>query len=477
MYRYALHIFAGIAAITNLAGTIWADGAVYAMTNALGNNQIKVYSRAANGNLTLAQTIATGGGGSGLQLAGVDSLGSSGSVQLDATHRLLFAVNTESTSANNGVGAYNSDCQQGTITSFVVSSTGMLTFADRVPSGGLFPNSLTVSTLGNGNGNGDDNGDDNGHGGGNGNGDDSRAAPKDHNAMRTELLYVLNAGGPGACNLSPNVTGFQVDATGQMTPVTAAQNINPGLPTGSGEDCSAASAAGFSGLTGAPAADFTCGLNPPSFARSPAQIGFTPDGSQLIVTVKGSNTIYVFPLDSGGRAGNPTVATAASPALPGYFGFTFDRKAHLLVTELFGAATSIPAGGMGSLSSFTITGTGSLQSISSHVGDGGTAACWIAVEPSAGKFAYVTNNLSASISSYSVGSDGSVVLVNGSAASGAGPGDLAAVSDHGSSFVYVVFAGTGTVGAFQVNLTNGSLTALTGGSGLPTSSAQGLAAY
>jgi hypothetical protein len=48
----------------------WAGGAVYAMTNALDNNEVLVYSRATNGNLTLTQTIATGGGGSGRQLAG-----------------------------------------------------------------------------------------------------------------------------------------------------------------------------------------------------------------------------------------------------------------------------------------------------------------------------------------------------------------------------------------------------------------------
>jgi hypothetical protein len=46
----------------------WADGAVYAMTNALGNNEVNVYHRAADGNLSLVQTAATGGGGSGLQL-------------------------------------------------------------------------------------------------------------------------------------------------------------------------------------------------------------------------------------------------------------------------------------------------------------------------------------------------------------------------------------------------------------------------
>ncbi len=123
------------------AGTAWADGAVYAMTNALGNNQILVYHRASNGSLssTPIQTIATGGGGSGLQLSGVDSLGSAGSVQLDPTHQILFVINTETASANNGAGTYNQDCSLGTITSFLVASDGTLTFADRVFPADCFP--------------------------------------------------------------------------------------------------------------------------------------------------------------------------------------------------------------------------------------------------------------------------------------------------------------------------------------------------
>lgn len=68
------------------AAAAWADGAVYAMTNALGNNEILVYHRTAGGNLsptTPIQTAATGGGGSGLQLSAVNSLASQGSLQLD----------------------------------------------------------------------------------------------------------------------------------------------------------------------------------------------------------------------------------------------------------------------------------------------------------------------------------------------------------------------------------------------------------
>lgn len=61
-----------------LAPLASADGTVYAMTNALGNNQILVYHRANDGTLSLVQTIGTKGGGSGTQLDPTDSLGSPG---------------------------------------------------------------------------------------------------------------------------------------------------------------------------------------------------------------------------------------------------------------------------------------------------------------------------------------------------------------------------------------------------------------
>jgi 6-phosphogluconolactonase len=276
------------------SGAAWADGAVYAMTNALGNNQVMMYHRGADGSLITSpvQTINTGGGGSGLQLSAVDSLGSAGSLQLDLGHHLLFAINTESANENNGAGTYNSDCQQGTITSFQVAADGTLTFADRVFSRGLFPDSLTVKRLGDS--------------------DDPSPGP--------DLLYVLNAGGPetAVCNNQPavsnqpNITAFTVDRTGRMEPLGSVRPIDPGPATGpSNESCSLGSAMGFSNLTGAPAADFQCGLNPPSFVRSPAQIRFTPDGNHLVVTVKGTNTIC-FPgqfrregRDPDNRAGFP----------------------------------------------------------------------------------------------------------------------------------------------------------------------------
>lgn len=468
--RLTVSLFAFLALL--IASAAWADGAVYAPTNALDNNEVLVYHRAADGFLNLIQTVATGGGGSGLQLAGVDSLGSAGSVQLDPNHHLLFVVNTESAAENNGAGAYNTDCAQGTITSFRVAADGTLTFADRVFSGGLFPNSLTVRKQGS-----RDRDDDRAFG-------DDRRRDEDE---RADLVYVLNAGGPEVpiCHLTPgtantpNITGFSVDRAGHMVPIDSTQPIDPGpASTSGGVSCTAAAANGFSQLTGAPAADFQCGLNPPSFPRSPAQIQFTPDGKQLLVAVKGTNAFYVFQIDERGAAGDqPTITQAPGPALPTPFGFAFDRRGHLLVTETFGSATSIPAGGQGALSSFTITANGHLTPISSHVADGGTAACWIALDPLTDKFAYVTNNLSASISSYTIATNGTVTLLSGVAAPGSGPSDLAVAVEGRTSFLYAVNAGTGTVGAYRIN-GDGSLTAVQGDGGLPAGrSAQGLAAY
>jgi 6-phosphogluconolactonase (cycloisomerase 2 family) len=422
----------------------WASGAVYAMTNQLHNNQVIVYQRAGNGTLTLVQTVNTGGGGGGAQLAPpVDSLGSQGGLVLDGEHHLLFAVNTESTAANT------QDCQVGTITSFVVAPSGLLTVADRVSSGGLYPDSLAVDRRG-----------------------DQR------------LLYVLNAGGPGAqnaCGVSPNVTGFVVDRDGQMTPIDGAvERVDPGTVegTGYGVDCNPG---------GFPSPAFDCGRNPPAFPRSPAQIGFTPDGSQLIVTVKGTNAILAFPLDPRtGRALAPRVTQAPEtpvaqnqgPALPTFFGFAFKDERTVLVTEAFGKSPTIPQPGAGATSSFRLGEDGTLDQISADVGDAGTAACWIVLDPFGGRFAYVANNLSNTVSLYSVSDKGALTLLNATAATASGPNDMGVAGDAGNAFLYVLASGAGEVLPFLIDRRTGALTALSPVGGLPVgNAAQGLAAY
>ncbi len=461
----------------------WARGAVYTMTNVQGHNQIVAYSRGANGTLNQVQTISTHGGGSGIQFGGADAddtLGSQGSLLLDREHGLLFAVNTENTGENllpNGL----QDCNQGSISTFVIRPNGRLTFAGKVASGGLFPDSLT---------------------------------------LRGNVLYVLNAGGgaASACgmavNKNPNVTGFYVFPDGKMVQLPfSTRPIDPG-PDGP---------AGFLNCdtsNGLP----PCGQSPPLFVRSPGQVGFTPDGRHVVVTVKGTNSIYVFPYGLG-YLGNPNVFAFKdhedAMVQPTYFGFTFDASGNLIVTEPFGKSATFPAGGASALSSFTIGRNGSLTPISSHVADGQTASCWLAVDvevlggaktdedrddesddrPFGAQFeqqrdrhdrsegvqyAYTTNNVTGSISSFTVASDGTLELLEEQAAvlqnGGAtlGPNDLQIVKDKGRSFLYVVVSADKSVYAYRIN-DDGTLTLkatypITAGD-LTEATAQGLAAY
>ncbi len=112
-----------------------APGAVYTLMNLTSGNAVAMFARAADGTLSAAGSVATGGTGTG------SGLGSQGALTLSDGGRWLFAVNAGSND----------------VSIFRVRPTG-LTLTNLVPSGGNRPISLTV------------------HG---------------------NLLYVLNAGGAG----------------------------------------------------------------------------------------------------------------------------------------------------------------------------------------------------------------------------------------------------------------------------------------
>jgi len=429
-HRASAGLFA--CACIGLAPMAFADGSVYAMTNALGSNQIKVYHRASDGTLLLMQTVRTSGGGSGIQLDGTDSLGSQGSLILDKNHQRLFAVNTESLATHTASGPLTGDCEQGSISSFLVGSDGTLTFVEKTPSGGMFPNSLTIDG---------------------------------------NVLYVLNAGGPGispTCGHAPNITGFTVTAAGKMTPLNkSTQSINPGTTPTSFLNCDATPGSSFS------TPEYQCGMNPPAFPRSPGQVGFTPGGKALIVTEKATNSIYVFPVKNNTPRA-PVISKAYGPNQPTYFGFAFDANDHLIVAEPFGATPVIPAQPFSAVSSFAIGGDGILHEISAEVPTGQGTGCWIAV---VGTWAYTSDNGTGNISIYQIASDGTLTLMTSAGGSVTGPNDLAVAADGTSTYLYALEAGAGTIGAFKIN-SDGSLTFLQSAPGLPvTAGAQGLAAY
>ena len=186
--------------------------------------------------------------------------------------------------------------------------------------------------------------------------------------------------------------------------------------------------------------------DPPNFLTSPGDVGFSPDGSELIVTTKAStSSLQVFRVNHHGMlAAHPTV-TADPGNVP--FAFTFTPRSQLVVSEA----------GNSTVHTFALEAHGALTSLSASVPDGQTALCWITP---VGAYYYVANAGSGNVSAYTVAPDGTPALVgtNGIVAdTDAGPIDMAASTD--GSTLYVEAGGAGAVDEFHVGA-SGALTDL-----------------
>ena len=182
--------------------------------------------------------------------------------------------------------------------------------------------------------------------------------------------------------------------------------------------------------------------NPP--AQSPSQVGFTPDGSKLVIAMKanGGGSVYVYGVSADGRlSDSPTITAVGGNA----FAFVFDPAGRLVIVN----AT------FGNLSTYTVNGNGSLTLVSAGATDGQIAACWVTAAN--GNY-YAANAGSGSLSQYTIDASGTVVLGSSPAATGIlGAVDMAASSD--GHFLYAQSGGSGTVKAFAVS-NNGSLSPL-----------------
>jgi 6-phosphogluconolactonase (cycloisomerase 2 family) len=170
---------------------------------------------------------------------------------------------------------------------------------------------------------------------------------------------------------------------------------------------------------------------------------------------------------------------AKGPSQPTYFGFSFDATGHLIVSEPFGASATIPAKPASAVSSFSIGHNGSLTAVTTDLANGQALACWVAIDPVTGQYAFIGNNGSGTISSYHIDLHGGLTLLNPAAGSGvSGPNDLAVARDGNKRFLYALAAGSGSINGWIIN-SDGSLTSL--GSPLTGlvagAGAQGLAAY
>jgi 6-phosphogluconolactonase len=212
--------------------------------------------------------------------------------------------------------------------------------------------------------------------------------------VRGDLLYVVNAGGAG------NISGLVVGRD-SLTPLAGSTQ-----PLGAG-------------------------------SAGPAQVSFTPDGSALVVTEKASSTIDVYPVGLDGRAGAPLVS-ASSGGTP--FGFDFDNRGHLLVSNAAGSA-----------SSYAVT-SGGASAISGAVATHQGAPCWL-IAAKNGRYAYTANAAAGTISGFSVGHDGSLTLLDPSGATavlGAGSHPLDEAVSNNGQYLYNLTDGFHTISTFAI---------------------------
>ncbi len=239
-------------------------------------------------------------------------------------------------------------------------------------------------------------------------------------SVHDDLLYVLNAGGEG------NISGFHVGSEGNLKAI----------------------------------ADSTRPLS--SSKSGGAQVEFNHDGDRLVVTEKATNKISVYRLD-GDTATGP-VAYPSNGKTP--FGFEFDRRGNLLVSEAFGGAP-----GASAISSYELGDDPTfLQSISASVPTHQSAACWVTVARH-GRYAYVTNTGSGTITGFRVDRDGALTSLNAdgvTGVTGGSPTDATVGGDNQT--LYVLSANIGKIVMFKVQA-DGSIVNLGSALGTPLSAA------
>ena len=240
---------------------------------------------------------------------------------------------------------------------------------------------------------------------------------------RGRRLFVLNAGGrEGGAD---NVAGFRISDRGLLTPVSAATR-----PLSAGD-------------------------------TDPAQVGFNKFGDVLIVTEKATNLITTYHLAPDGMPSDPQ-SQPSFGVTP--FGFAINDSGHLVVSEAFMGLEDLSA-----TSTYAVdNATGLIEVVSGSVDTTETAACWVACTAD-GRYAYVTNTGSDSVTGYGINQNRGYIArldadgVTGFTGEGSAPTD---VINLGSHALFVLNSALGTVDAFLIG-SDGSLDFHTEATGIP----------
>jgi 6-phosphogluconolactonase (cycloisomerase 2 family) len=248
-------------------------------------------------------------------------------------------------------------------------------------------------------------------------------------AVSRDLVYVANQGTKTLP--SDNYTGFRLHPDGRLDPIPGSTVTLPD-------------------------------------ASLPADVLFNSDGRKLVGTEVGSSKIDSFTVGRNGlltaAKGSPFDAqTSFTPAQGfGQLGSEFSptKPDQLFVSD---AHDSTGAGAPGLVSSFRDDPHGVLAPIgSSPVGNPGKASCWVEISHD-GRYLFVVNTGSSTVSTYSIAHDGSISWLQDTPSGELGGGaEDARLSPDGST-LWVVQAGADAVTGFSVS--GGALTPLSQASG------------
>jgi len=225
------------------------------------------------------------------------------------------------------------------------------------------------------------------------------------------LLYVSNVGN-AANNLASNITGFHIENNGRLTYIP-----------GSSHSLSTINA-------------------------QPAQVLFTPDGSKIVVSELTTDRLSVFRVNKNGTVTGPIINDSNGTRPLGSY---FLSSGILLVTEVASSA----------LSSYSMSENGILDVISGSVPNGQKTACWVTTTRNE-RFAYTSNTLSGTISTYRIEDNGKLTVLGHITSTPVGtptgiPID-SGVSKDGRN-LYTLNGNQGTVSVFKIN-DDGSLVSL-----------------
>jgi len=275
-------------------------------------------------------------------------------------------------------------------------------------------------------------------------------------------LFAVNAGSNDVSVFQATNDGLQLTdkaSSGGTMPVSVTVHNGIVYVLNAGNSETAGNIAGFTASDGklSPIAGSVQPLSGSSVTV--AEISFNPTGNILAVTEKSSSLIDIYSVNSEGVASAPTT-NPSSGATP--FGFVFDTKGTLLISEAPGSAAS----------SYSVSSTGVLTTISGSVANGQLAACWL-VSTGDSRYAYTTNAHNHTISSYTIGNDGTLTLLAPVAAD-TGAADLDMSFSGNSHFLYVFVHGSNSIQGYTVHA-DGSLELVTTVTGI-AATADGLAA-